>query len=139
MLFDPFVPFHSMLQTASRVGFVPPADVTVSENDMVLTLDLPGLTADQLEIQALNGELIVRGERMRPELPEGSRWAFTERTFGRFERRIRLPNGIDADAITASMDNGVLSLIVPKPETMKPRTIAIGTGSEQRQLETSAA
>ena len=139
MLFDPFVPFNSLLHTAGRAGFLPAVDVAVSDHDMVLTMDLPGLTADDLEIQAVNGELIVRGERKRPELAEGSRWAFTERTFGAFERRVRLPNGVDAEGITASMTNGVLSLIVPKPEAMKPKTISIGAGTEQRQLETTAA
>jgi HSP20 family protein len=139
MLFDPFVPFNSLFQTAGRVGFLPAADVTIGENDMVLTMDLPGMTADELDIQAVDGELIVRGERHRPELPEGSRWAFSERSFGAFERRIRLPKGVDSDRITASMENGVLSLIVPKPEAMKPKTIAIGSGTEQRQLEGAAA
>jgi len=90
-------------------------------------------------IEVLNGELVVRGERMRPELAEGSRWAFTERTFGRFERRLQLPRGVDPDAITASMDNGVLSLIVPRPEALKPRTIQIGSGTQQRELEAAAA
>jgi HSP20 family protein len=139
VLFDPFVPFNTMFQAAGRAGFLPPADLTVSGNDLVLTMDLPGLTADQLEIQVLNGELVIRGERTRPELTEGSRWAFSERTFGRFERRVRLPQGVDADAITASMDNGVLSLIVPKPETLKPKTIAIGSGTQQRELEATTA
>lgn len=139
MLFDPFVPFNSLFQTVGRVGFVPAADVTVSDNDMVLTLDLPGLTADDLQIEVLNGHLVVRGERRRPELTEGAQWALNERAFGAFERRIRLPQGIDPDAITASMDNGVLSLIVPKPEALKPRTISIGSGGEQRQLASSAA
>ena len=139
MLFDPFVPLSSMLQPAARTGFLAPADVAVSENDVVLTMDLPGLTADDLHIEVLDGQLVLRGERRRPELSEGSRWAHAERTFGRFERRIQLPRGIDPDAITASMDNGVLSLIVPKPEALKPRTIAIGTGQEQPQLATSTA
>ncbi|HEV2812380.1 MAG TPA: Hsp20/alpha crystallin family protein [Solirubrobacteraceae bacterium] len=139
MLFDPFVPFNSLLPNASHAGFLPTADVTVGENDMVLTMDLPGMTADELDIQVADGELIVRGERKRPPLPEGSRWAFAERSFGAFERRLRLPKGVDPDQVSARMDNGVLSLVVPKPEALKPRTIAIGSGTEQRQLETSAA
>ena len=139
MLFDPFVPFNSLLHTAGRAGFLPAADVTVGEGDMVLTMDLPGLTAEDLEIQAVDGELIVRGERRRPDLPEGSRWAFSERSFGAFERRVRLPRGVEADAITANMENGVLSLVVPKPEAMKPKSIEIGAASEQRRLSASAA
>ena len=141
MLFEPFVPFNSLFPSAGRFGFLPTADVAVGENDMVLTMDLPGVAADELDIQMIDGELVVRGERKRQELPEGSRWAFTERAFGAIERRVRLPKGVDPDRIAASMENGVLSLIVPKPDAMKPRTIAIGTGgaTEQRQLETAAA
>ena len=141
LLFDPFAPFESYVTRAAprTAAFVPPADLAVSENDMVLTMDLPGMTTADLEIEFLEGELVVRGERRRPELGEGSTWAHAERTFGAFERRIRLPEGIDADAITASMTDGVLSLIVPQPERMKPRTIRIGAGSERRELETAAA
>jgi HSP20 family protein len=133
---DPFALFTTQV---NRAAFLPPADVTVSEDDMVLTMDLPGLTADDLEIELVDGSLSVRGERKRPEVAEGTSWAHNERAFGRFERRVKLPDGVDPDKVTASMDNGVLSLIVPKPDKMIPRTISIGSGSEQRQLETSAA
>ena len=133
---DPFAPFAGQV---NRAAFFPAADVTVSEGDLVLTMDLPGLTADDLEIELVDGYLSVRGERKRPEIAEGSRLAHTERTFGGFERRIKLPTGVGPDKVAASMDNGVLSLIVPKPERMIPRTITIGSGSEQRQLETAAA
>ena len=122
-----------------RAAFLPAADVTVSDGDMVLTMDLPGLKADDLEIELVDGYLSVRGERKRPDAGEGTRWAHAERTFGRFDRRIKLPDGVDPDRITASMDDGVLSLIVPKPERMVPRTITIGSGTEQRRLEPSAA
>ena len=132
---DAFTPFSAHLPRGQ--AFLPAADVTVSEGDVVLTLDLPGLTAEDLQIEVLDGHLAVRGERKRPELAEGTRWAHSERGFGRFERRITLPEGVDPDRITASFDNGVLSLIVPKPERMLPRTIEIGGASDQRHLETS--
>jgi HSP20 family protein len=127
---ETFSPFTWQL---GRTAFHPAADVTISDNDVVLTLDLPGLTADDVEIELADGYLAVRGERRRPELPDGSRNAHSERGYGRFERRIALPDGVDPDAITASMDNGVLSLIVPKPDRMVRRTIAIG--GDQRELE----
>ena len=140
LLFDPFAPFDPLVsRTAARAGFLPAADIAVSEHDMVLTMDLPGLRTEDLEIEMLDGELVVRGERKRPELPEGARWGHAERTFGAFERRIRLPEGIDPDKVTASMTDGVLSLTVPKPERMKPKTISIGSGSERRELETATA
>ena len=134
---DPFTPL--VAQLTNGAAFVPPADVTVSENDIVLTMDVPGLTADEISIELLGGYLFVRGERKRPQTAEGTTFSHVERTFGRFERRIKVPEGINADGIMASVDNGVLSLILPKPERLKPRTISIGSGKEQRQLETANA
>ena len=134
LVFDPFAPLFT------RAGAVkPPADVIVGESDLLLTMDLPGLTANDLDIELLDGYLSVRGERRRPEVGEGKAFARSERPFGRFERRLRVPEGVDPDSILARMDNGVLSLIVPKPERLKPKSIAIGTGSEQRELETVTA
>jgi HSP20 family protein len=133
-------PFASLFTPVMRGGaFLPAADVAVSDGDVLLTLDLPGLTSDDVELELVDGHLFVRGERKPPALSEGTVWTHRERGFGRFERRIELPKGVDADKITASMDNGVLSLIVPKPERLKPRTIAIGAGEQQRQLETTTA
>jgi HSP20 family protein len=136
MLFDPFGTFDSFFAaTGARTGFVPPADVTVSDHDLVLTVDLPGLTADDLDIQFDDGYLTLKGQRKRPEVGDGTTWAHAERAYGTFERRVRLPEGIDPDTITASMDNGVRSLIVPKPERMRPRMIKIGGGAERKELE----
>jgi HSP20 family protein len=134
LMLDPFAP----LFPARGTGFTAPADVTVGESDLVLTMDLPGLKTEDLEIELLDGWLAVRGERRRPDF-EGKTFAHAERPFGRFERRFRVPEGVDPDSILARMDDGVLSLIVPKPERLKPRTIAIGSGSEQRELETASA
>ena len=137
MLFaDAFTPFSAY---SHRPAFLPAADVTVSDTDLVLTMDLPGLTADDLQIELADGHLSVRGERRRPELADGTRWAHAERAYGRFERRIALPDGVDPGAITASFDNGVLSLIVPKPDRFVRRTIAIGGGEARREIESTTA
>jgi len=133
---DPFAPFFAQIPRSA--AFLPPADVTVSEGDLVLTLDLPGLTADDVSIELADGFLSVRGERKRPQTAEGTSWVHAERPFGAFERRIAVPKGVDADGVTATMDNGVLSLIVPKPERLKPKTIAIAPG-DQAQLEAATA
>jgi HSP20 family protein len=133
MMFDPFAPL------LPRAGaFLAPVDVRVGERDMVLTFDLPGLKADDIDIQVLDRELVLRGERKRLEAGDAGQWMLAERPFGAFERRIHLPEGVDADAITANMEAGVLSLIVPKPERLNPKSIRIG-GAEQRELETSTA
>ena len=136
LVFDPFAPLFPRLNGGA--AFSAPADVTVGESDLVLTMDLPGLTAEDLEIELLDGYLSVRGERRRPAVGEGQSFVHTERPFGRFERRIKLPDGVDPDSIMARMDNGVLSLIVPKPERLKPQRIAVRSKEEKRQLEPAA-
>jgi HSP20 family protein len=135
---DPLLPFASQTK---RAAFLPPTDVTIGEHDLVVTMDVPGLTSEDLEIQLADGFLSVRGERKQPELPAATRWGRRERPFGRFERRIKLPDGVDPELITATVDNGVLSLIVPKPERLIPRTISIDSGGpgHQRQVEPTAA
>jgi HSP20 family protein len=118
---------------------VPAADVAVGDDDLVLTMDLPGFSSDEVSIEVQDNVLTVRGERRRPSPTEGTSWVHVERPFGAFERRIAVPKGVDPDRITASLVDGVLSLIVPKPERMKPKAITIGAGSERGQLETAAA
>lgn len=130
---DPFEPLVSQLNRTA--AFVPSTDVMVSDGDLVLAMDVPGLTTDDLSIELVDSYLIVRGERKPPATVQGVNLAHRERAFGAFERRLRVPDGVDADAITASIDNGVLSLIVPKPERLKPKSIAIGVGDGQRELE----
>jgi HSP20 family protein len=138
MLFtDPFALLTSQL-TRPAV-FVPAADVAVSDDDLVLTMDLPGFTTDDVSIEVQDTVLTVRGERKRPEISDGTSYVHVERPSGAFERRIEVPKGIDPDRITASLVDGVLSLIVPKPERLKPKAITIGTGGERKQLETAAA
>ena len=134
---DPYSQRLSQLQRTA--AFVPLADLAISEHDAVLTLDLPGLTPDDVSIDVEDGQLTVRGERKRPQVGEGTSYAYVQRPFGAFEHRIGLPKGVDPASITASMKDGVLSLIVPKPERLKPQRIAIGSKDEERQLEPAAA
>ncbi len=129
---DPFVPL--LTQFTKQAAFIPAADLAVSDSDLVLTLDLPGLTPEDLSIEVQDGQLTVRGERKRSQGEEGTSYVYAQRPFGAFEHRIQIPQGVDTDAITASMEHGVLSLIVPKPEPLKPRKIAIETNKEERQL-----
>jgi HSP20 family protein len=127
-----------LTQFTRAAPLLPAADLAVGESDLVLTLDLPGLTAEDLSIEVQNNELIVRGERKPREAGDATSYVYAQRPFGAFEHRVQIPNGVDADAITASMQHGVLSLIVPKPEPIKPKKIQIGAKSE-RELEAAPA
>ena len=133
---DPFAPL--LTQLPRTAAFVPAGDLAVSESDLVLTLDLPGLTPDDVSIEAQDGQLTVRGERKRPQAGDGMTYVYALRPFGAFEHRVLLPDGVDPATITASMENGVLSLIVPKPEPIKPKRVAIASKEDERQLEPAA-
>ncbi len=134
---DPLALMTSQLNRPSV--FVPALDVAVSEDDVVLTMDVPGFKSDELSIEVEDRYLTVRGERRRPQVAQGTSYVHVERPAGAFERRITVPAGVDPDRVTASLHDGVLSLIVPKPERLKPKAIAIDGGTEQRRLEATTA
>ena len=134
---DPFTPL--LAQFTRQAGFLPVGDLAVSESDLVLTLDLPGLTPEDVVIEVQGGELTVRGERTRPQVDDGASYVYAQRPFGAFAHHVALPQGVEPERITASMHNGVLTLIVPKPEAIKPKTIAIGATKEDRQLQSATA
>jgi HSP20 family protein len=119
-------------------SFLPPADITVTEEQVTVVMDVPGFKAGELDVELLADRLTVRGERPFPYSGQNDgvrRWQRFERGFGRFERMLQVPEGLDPDAIVASLDDGVLTLVIPMPETRKPRKIAIGGAGEQHQLE----
>ncbi len=69
--------------------------MTVGENDVLLTFDVPGLTTEDLTIELVDGDLVIRGERKRPSLPDGFGLVHAERPYGSFARRIKMPDGVD--------------------------------------------
>ena len=149
MLMERFAPLFELQREFNRamggVAYVPAADVLVSDDEVVVHMDVPGLSADNVESELENDVLTVRGERAYPYPTEGNgaegyAWQLVERGFGKFERVLRVPTGLDPDAIEASLVNGVLTLRLPKPETLKPRRIQIdGKASQDRELEGATA
>ena len=120
-------------------SFLPPADVTVTEDQVTVVMDVPGFKASELDVELLGDRLTVRGERPFPYSGQNDgarRWQRLERGFGRFERLLQVPQGLDPDTIVASLNDGVLTLVIPMPETRKPRKIMIDGSGEQHQLET---
>lgn len=140
-LTEPFPPwlrdlnrFFNSEGTAS--SFVPPADVLIDEDGVTVYMDVPGVAADQLDIELENDLLTVRGERPYPYGEDGGSGAQRiERAFGRFERTLRVPRGLDPNAIAASLTDGVVTLRIPKPESMKPHRIPIKGATETRQID----
>lgn len=122
-------------------SFLPPADVSVTEEQVTVVMDVPGLKASELDIELLGDQLTVRGERAFPGSGDDAdrrRWQHFERGFGRFERVLQVPQGLDPDAIVASLTDGVLTLVIPMPESRKPHRIAILGSEEKHGIEAPA-
>jgi HSP20 family protein len=109
--------------------WVPAIDVVEDAGHLMLRADLPGMTEDDVEIEVKDGVLTVSGERKAEEKKEGEGFYRVERAFGSFSRSLSLPEGIDADKVTAEFENGVLEVRIPKPEERKPHRVQIGKGS----------
>jgi HSP20 family protein len=122
-------------------GFMPPADVVI-DDDVTVYMDVPGLNAESLEIELENEVLTVRGERRAPYATEdGDRGVRRiERRFGKFERSLRVPRGLDPDAIDASLADGVLTLRIPQPAAPEPHRVEIKTpGARQQEQDLEGA
>jgi HSP20 family protein len=112
-------------QSRRAESLVPPIDAYQSETGLHVRMELAGVRPDDVEISVADGQLTVAGERGLDEKIEEDRWVRRERAVGRFERSFTLPRGTDADAITASFENGVLELTIPHPPERQPRKISI--------------
>jgi HSP20 family protein len=109
-------------------GFLPPVDIWEDEQQVVIQLDVPGCHTDNLSAEAIDGQLVVTGER---NVSEGANRRYrSERWQGRFVRSFTLPQGVDGASITADYEDGVLTVRLPKPEEAKPRAINIGHRSK---------
>lgn len=111
--------------------WVPAMDLVETEDAFVLRADLPGLTSDDVKIELEDRVLSVSGERRFEHEDKGTGYYQVERGSGTFQRSLTLPEGVDADAISASFENGVLEVRVPKPEERRPRRVAIAVGAGQ--------
>lgn len=106
-------------------------DVHETSNGYVVAASLPGVKVDDIQITYHDGVLTVAGDvpQFRPAGDEkDNRVLMTERAWGKFSRSIRLPQPIQADAIEAAYENGVLTLTLPKSPEAQPRMIPVRTG-----------
>lgn len=111
---------------ASRSGgFMPRADIVEADDAYRLALDLPGVDADGVQVHYDDGVLTVSGERTQLDTLANARLLRAERGLGRFSRQFQIGHVIDPDAIQASLDDGVLTLHVPKAEVRRARQIQV--------------
>ncbi len=100
-------------------------DVAEKGDDYVVTMDLPGLGKDDVELTLFNNHLTVKGERKVNEEDKNDNVFRSERVHGTFERTIKLPTAVNTDTVEATFENGVLAIRLPKTEEAKARQISI--------------
>ena len=109
----------------SRDTWVPALDVRESQDRFDVTVDLPGLDPDDVNVTFEDGMLSISGKREFSAEDRGETWHRIERSFGTFARSMRLPQTADTERIEATFEKGVLTVSVPKTEQAKPRTIEV--------------
>ncbi len=102
-------------------GVAPAIDIVEKDTAYEVTAELPGMDEKNIEVKLANGGLMIRGEKKEEKEEKKKDYYLHERHYGSFERRLRVPEGVDIDKIDASFKNGVLTVILPKkPEAQKP-------------------
>jgi HSP20 family protein len=109
----------------SMTMFEPPADVAETEDAYEVTVELPGLKADDFNVEIKEGDLWITGQKRDEREEKGWNYHRVERHYGEFRRVIPLATPVDAEKVEAHYKDGVLSIQVPKWETAKPRRINV--------------
>ncbi|MDP9637554.1 HSP20 family protein [Rhodococcus cercidiphylli] len=142
--FDPFRDVDSLTSAllgastgSDRAPRFMPMDLYKVDDHYVLSADLPGVDPGSIDVDVDRGTLTLTAQRTVPE-SSGVQWVSSERFAGTFRRQISLGDGVDSERISASYDNGVLSITIPLAERAKPRKVDIARAEltgEQRSIE----
>jgi HSP20 family protein len=130
--YDPFRELDRMASALidNRGPRVMPMDLFREGDHYVLNADMPGIDPGSVDIDVDGQLLTIRGERTMAN-HENVKWITRERTSGSFLRQLNLGQGIDLDKISATYNNGVLSVTIPVSEAAKPRKIEVKSSAEQ--------
>ena len=124
--YDPFA-------RATRRATVMPLDGVRRDGDVLLRFDVPGIDPESIEVTVDRRVLSVSAKR-HEERAENDKFFVRERTMGTVTRRLYLPESLNADAVEAGYNNGVLEVRIPVLEQAKPRKVEVRQAEEQKEL-----
>jgi HSP20 family protein len=125
---DEYRPFRWM--SGGLDGPALPLDVTTSDDALTIEAALPGIRPEDVDITIENGTVRISGKTADERKAEEGSYVVQEIRRGSFSRTVTLPNGLEADKASASFENGILRLEIPKAEQVKPRQIKISAVSD---------
>jgi HSP20 family protein len=109
----------------TTAGVFPLMNVTEDKDSFYVRAELPGLKPDELDISVTGDTLSLSGERKIPTEDENAQYHRREREAGKFNRIVSLPSQVDTGKVEASCEDGILTITLPKAETVKPKKITI--------------
>ena len=110
----------------ARAGWAAPASLWEADDRLHVELDVPGVTADGVDVTVENGELSITVERSTGE--DAPTYAYNERRFGKVTRSVELPDTVDPESVEAELKNGVLRVSVTKRPETQPKKIDVRQG-----------
>jgi HSP20 family protein len=126
---DAFTRPFSLMREGGSTWSSPAIDMFQTDNEVVVKAALPGIKADELQINVTGDTtapvVTIRGETKHEEEKKDKSWHIREHRWGAFERSVRLPTGVISDKAKADFDNGILTITLPKSEAVKPKTITV--------------
>jgi len=105
--------------------WTPPCDIIETKDAVVLHAEIPGVSESSIDVQVEGGVLTLKGEKQFEQESSERNYHRIERAYGRFVRTFTLPRSVDPDKITATIERGVLQLVMPKRSETQPRSIKI--------------
>ena len=114
--------------SGTRFDFSPSMDVVDTDGEIEVSVDLPGMNKDDVDVSVQNDVLTVTGEKKDERTEKEKGYTYYERSFGSFQRRLRFPENVDTENIRAEFDKGVLKLTAPKREVEQPERKKIEVG-----------
>ncbi len=121
------LPFWSSFGRGGQLftGWSPALDLYQNNDNVVAVIELPGMRKEEIEISLHDGMLTISGERKRESSSNGDNAERTERYIGAFRRSIALPTQVDANKVSATYRDGILTVTLPKAEEVKPKQIQV--------------
>ena len=119
---------HTQQGSARATAWAPAMDISERKDAYLVTVELPGLKPEDLDITMEDGLLTIQGDRQFTQESSEQQFHRVERRYGAFRRAITLPAHVMAEGIQASFEDGVLQLLVPKAEEAKPKRIQVRPG-----------
>jgi HSP20 family protein len=116
---------ESVRPLGASLAFVPPVDVYETEKEIRLRAECPGLDKESLSVVVESGVLTITGEKKEEEGHKDANWYRAERRWGRFSRSFTLPAKVESDKISATYQDGILEVVLPKAKEAQPQKIPV--------------